>query len=65
MNTCLMSSYGKSTEHFFASGGGIAAPVNSDRDPFEILDDLMAVVEALCPTWPQRGTFEAADGLRL
>ena len=24
------------------------------RDPFEVLDDPMSVVEALCPTWPPR-----------
>ena len=28
-----------------------------DRDPFEALDDLMTVVEALCPEWPARKTF--------
>lgn len=26
-----------------------------DHDPFEALDGLMTVVEALCPTWPERG----------
>ena len=31
--------------------------VDSARDPFEALDDLMTVVEALCPRWPSRGTF--------
>ncbi len=24
------------------------------RDPYAALDDLMMVVEALCPTWPDR-----------
>jgi hypothetical protein len=27
------------------------------RDPFAELDDLMCVVEALCPAWPDRPTF--------
>ncbi len=40
-----------------ADGGLQERPV-SDRDPFEILDDLMLVVEALCPVWPERPTFE-------
>jgi hypothetical protein len=29
-----------------------------------VLDDLMAVVEALCPVWPRRDTF-VADGRML
>lgn len=34
------------------------AATGHDRDPFEQLDDLMSVVEALCPVWPDRDTFE-------
>jgi hypothetical protein len=60
-----MSSCTKPAEHFFAADGGIATPVSSDRDPFEVLDDLMVVVEGLCPTWPPRETFEHAVELRL
>jgi len=59
MNSCT-----KPTE-FFAGSGGIAAPVSSERDPFETLDDLMVVIEGLCPAWPQRDTFENAAKLRL
>ncbi len=40
-----------------ADGGGIVGKVHSEREPYEALDDLMAVVEALCPTWPSRGVF--------
>lgn len=40
-----------------AEGGlrpqSVAAPV----DPFKVLDDLMAVIEELCPVWPPRATF--------
>lgn len=36
------------------SEGGVPYTSNSDRDPFEILDDLMTVVEALNPRWPLR-----------
>jgi hypothetical protein len=32
----------------------------TSRDPFVALDDLMCVVEALCPRWPERPTFEAS-----
>lgn len=41
----------------FAAGGGTNRASQPRRDPFEALDDLMAVVEALCPVWPERPTF--------
>ena len=44
----------KGPEHPFVAEGGLAYSVATDRDPFEALDDLMTVVEALSPTWPQR-----------
>jgi hypothetical protein len=31
-----------------------ALPTPAIDDPFAALDDLMCVIEALCPTWPQR-----------
>jgi hypothetical protein len=37
-----------------ADCGGVMTNVQSERDPYERLDDLMVVVEALCPVWPQR-----------
>jgi hypothetical protein len=44
-----------------AASGGIAAPTLVEGDPYQRLDELMVVVEALCPTWPERkGTFEGA-----
>ena len=39
--------------HFVAEGGLPYAP-NTTRDPFEALNDLMILVEALSPTWPPR-----------
>ena len=30
------------------------AAVTSEREPYEALDDLMSVIEALCPRWPSR-----------
>jgi hypothetical protein len=37
----------------FASDGGIAYVPNND-DGFAKFFELMEVVEALCPTWPER-----------
>jgi len=34
-------------------------PSCSQRDPYERLAELMQVIEALCPRWPERGTFAA------
>jgi hypothetical protein len=33
---------------------GGSPPSASGDSPFEALDDLLHVVEALCPEWPQR-----------
>jgi hypothetical protein len=52
-----MNSFKKSVEQPFAADGGIQVPPSSPADPFQALDDLMAAVEALCPTWPQRDAF--------
>jgi hypothetical protein len=48
-----------------AGGGGIRVRVQPMRDPFEALDDLMVVVEALCPTWPGRESFGPMPDVRL
>jgi hypothetical protein len=46
----------------FAADGGIAhVPAATSRDPFEALDDLMTVIEALCPVWPNRAIFSSTD----
>ena len=44
-----------------ADSGGVVVRVESERDPYEILDDLMTVVESLCPTWPSRPTFKKSS----
>jgi len=41
----------------FAAGGGVQTFPRFEDDPLKALDDLMAAVEALCPKWPERGTF--------
>lgn len=47
-----------------AEGGMPPAPLARERDPYEVLDDLMVVVEALCPRWPPREPFKA-EGIWL
>jgi hypothetical protein len=49
-------------EQPLAADGGITTSPNTTGDPYKALDDLMVVVEALCPRWPSRDTFKA-DGL--
>lgn len=53
----LQASFAKTTEPPLAANDGADVSARVDEDPFRTLDDLMAVVEALCPTWPQRGTL--------
>lgn len=48
-----------------AAEGGIQMAAGSSMDPYQALDDLMAAVEALCPTWPQRETFVSTDRMLL
>jgi hypothetical protein len=48
-----------------AGAGGIVATVQCERDPYEVLDDLMSVIEALCPTWPARGISFASGKFLL
>lgn len=45
--------------------GGIRIPRDTVQDPFAALDDLMVVVEALCPRWPPREIFGPMPDLRL
>ena len=45
--------------------GGSPAVTQPAGDPFEALDDLMALVEALCPTWPHRESGGPMLDLRL
>ena len=52
-----------STDFPFAAEGGVRAPAYEHEDPYRVLDDLMAAVEALCPVWPSRPPF--VDGGRM
>jgi hypothetical protein len=49
-----MDSSTRAPEAPLAAGGGLPPTNSGTRDPYEELDDLMVVVEALCPTWPLR-----------
>ncbi len=60
-----MSSSEKSTDAPIVAEGGVAAPVAAPADPFQALDDLMAVVEELCPVWPSRPIFTNESKNRL
>ena len=47
------------------ANGGVREVVEPAADGFVALDDLMAVIEALCPTWPPRENFGSMRDLRL
>jgi hypothetical protein len=61
---CSMSS-SKTPEPLFAASGGLQVPPTPVEDPFSALDALMSVIEALCPSWPQRGPFLATSAMLL
>lgn len=52
-------------EPILAADGGVTDPIADDRNPFEALDDLMQVVEALCPEWPEREPFPETAQFKL
>lgn len=60
-----MNSCGIPIDQPFVEDGGVHVPVESVEDPYEVLDDLMAVVEALCPVWPQREGFTGKERMLL
>lgn len=60
-----MSSSTKHSEQPFVDEGGIRQPPDKEADPFRALDELMVVVEALCPEWPPRESFTGAERMLL
>jgi hypothetical protein len=60
-----MSSSEKSTDAPIIAGGGVPAPERVVADPYQALDELMAVIEELCPVWPPRPTFTSESNYRL
>jgi hypothetical protein len=53
-----MNSYEISSNTPLVAEGGVHVPADRPEDPYRALDDLMVVVEALCPEWPQRDVFK-------
>lgn len=49
-----MNSSKKAISHIIAGDLPELNVPQANEDPFQALDDLMVVVEALCPTWPPR-----------
>jgi len=47
----------------FAASAGVRSPAPLEADPYAALDELMVVVEALCPEWPPRPVF--VDGGKM
>jgi hypothetical protein len=45
--------------------GSDTVSTHHERDPYKALDELMSVVEALCPTWPPRENFRETDQFLL
>jgi len=64
-HTMNSSTASHETEQPVASGAGARAAVPSPADPYQVLDELMALVEALCPRWPERGTTVDSGEMRL
>jgi len=60
-----MNSFVKSADAPLAASGGLEAPRPALDDPCQALDELMSVVEALCPVWSERPTFSDNDRFLL
>lgn len=60
-----MSSSEKSTDAPIIAEGGVNVPSPAPADPYQALDELMAVIEELCPVWPPRPTFTNESNNRL
>lgn len=42
-----------------------AAAASSPPDPYEALEDLMVVIEGLCPVWPDKAILQVTVGFLL
>ena len=56
---------GASRQPLLVANGGVRTSVESAPDGLAALDDLMSVIEALCPTWPPRDNFGSMPDMRL
>lgn len=57
-----MSSSAKSPEPPLAAEAGVRSSAARPEDWLRELDDLMVVIEALCPRWPAREPFPPSAG---
>ena len=48
-----------------AAEGGVAGAPKLPEDPYQALDELMSVVEVLCPVWPAREVFKEGSRMLL
>lgn len=48
-----------------AAEGGVAGAPTLPEDPYQALDELMSVVEVLCPVWPAREVFKEGSSMLL
>jgi len=55
----------KSSQYPFAAEGGLESRPSEATDPFKRLDELMAIIEASCPTWPEHQCFTAQGQWRM
>jgi hypothetical protein len=60
-----MNSSPQPADPILVAEAGAQGPPVATSDPYAALDDLMAVVEALCPVWPERPCFGPMRDLRL
>jgi hypothetical protein len=60
-----MSSSTRSVDAPIAASGPPAGPRWQPEDPYRALDELMEVLEALCPVWPDRPVGRGAHDYRL
>lgn len=60
-----MSSSEKPPEFPFAADAGLQRSAACPEDGLRELDDLMVVVEALCPHWPAREPFADSGTMLL
>jgi hypothetical protein len=52
-------------QHVLVGAGGLPRQGAPAADPFADLDDLMVVIEALCPVWPDRPPAGPVTDMRL
>lgn len=60
-----MNSSGKAPDPPFAAEAGIRSSAARPEDGLRELDDLMVVIEALCPRWPAREPFTPSGTMLL